>query len=158
MTAARERNLRFLLPATIFLAMTVLAAIAAIFLPLPWLPRPLSDFLFAMGLAVCLGAVWMIVAALRALRRAGTTVLAGGDPTQLVTTGPFGISRNPIYLGLAALLVGAGLALGQLWLFAAAVIAGLLVHRLVVLEEEHKLESRFGRAWREYRKRVRRWI
>lgn len=158
MTETGERNLRFLLPPAIFLTLTVLAAIAAIFLPLPWIPRPLSDFVFAMGLVIGLGALWIVIAALQALRRANTTVLAGRPAQRLVTSGPFGFTRNPIYLGLATLLVGAGLALGQPWLLIAAVIAGVLINRLVIIEEEHMLESRFGRAWRDYRKKVRRWI
>jgi protein-S-isoprenylcysteine O-methyltransferase Ste14 len=76
----------------------------------------------------------------------------------LVTGGPFAFTRNPIYLGNTMLMLGAGLVFGLLWFLPAAVIAAFLTQRIAIEAEEKHLESRFGRAYRDYRKKVRRWI
>jgi protein-S-isoprenylcysteine O-methyltransferase Ste14 len=91
-------------------------------------------------------------------------VKAGNDPrpdkpdTALVEAGPFGRSRNPIYLGF--LLVATGLALmwGTLWGWLGVVVLHGLLDRLVIAREEAYLARRFGAAYEAYRGRVRKWM
>jgi protein-S-isoprenylcysteine O-methyltransferase Ste14 len=78
--------------------------------------------------------------------------------TALITEGPFRFTRNPLYLSLALLYLGIALGLGVLWPIVLLPALMLLVQQLVVLREEAYLESRFGDAYRTYRKRVRRWL
>ena len=76
----------------------------------------------------------------------------------LIVTGPFAISRNPLYLGGNVLIFfGAALVLGSP---SALVItaAHIPLVDLFVRREEKQLEKRFGAAWLSYRERVRRWI
>lgn len=110
-------------------------------------------FLFVLGLASG-------VLGLTALQRAGTT----SDPRRpdraavLVTSGIYGYTRNPMYLGLAAALLG-----WAVWLSNVAALVGVVgfmayVHRFQILPEERALAARFGQAYEEYRRSVPRWL
>jgi protein-S-isoprenylcysteine O-methyltransferase Ste14 len=76
----------------------------------------------------------------------------------LITSGPYGFSRNPLYLGGNVLIfLGAALLLGS----PAAVlitIAHLPLVDLFIRREEKQLEQEFGDEWRRYRRQVRRWL
>jgi protein-S-isoprenylcysteine O-methyltransferase Ste14 len=94
-----------------------------------------------------------------ALRALGTSWRLGIDrdrPGALVTGGIFRRSRNPVYLGLALLAVGAFLVLGRLVLLVLAV-AFLLYFRLLIGREERFLAERYGDAYRGYARSVGRW-
>ncbi len=115
-------------------------------------PRPLA------GLFVAAGA---FVAALGVVkfRRRNTTV----DPRKpaaagvLVTSGIYRWTRNPMYLGLLALLVGWGVVLANAVAFlVVAGFAGYLT-RLQIVPEERALAERFPAEFAAYRARVRRW-
>jgi len=78
--------------------------------------------------------------------------------TTLVTTGPFRRSRNPMYIGLLAIMLGLAVAYENLWWLLLAVPAALAVRRWTVRPEESYLEDRFEDEYRSYRRRVRRWL
>jgi protein-S-isoprenylcysteine O-methyltransferase Ste14 len=91
-------------------------------------------------------------------RRAGTPVRPFLESTAMVTTGPFRRTRNPMYLGMLAVLTGAWLALGSL--SPAAVVAAffLLIRQWFIRHEEALLAARFGELYGDYCRRVRRWL
>jgi len=76
----------------------------------------------------------------------------------IVDTGPFGWSRNPIYLSMALMHVGVGVAVGSVWVLAMVLPACAVVHALVIRREEAFLERKFGQAYLDYRRRVRPWL
>jgi len=78
--------------------------------------------------------------------------------SELITTGPFRISRNPVYLGLMILLVGLAIALNSLWILFFAPLAMLVMQFHVVPREEACLEQLFPDAYPRYRQSVRRWL
>jgi protein-S-isoprenylcysteine O-methyltransferase Ste14 len=80
------------------------------------------------------------------------------EPTSLVTSGPFRFSRNPIYLGMASVLLGVAVLMGTLVTLAFPVIFVTLIEFFIIPGEERKLEKLFGEPYREYKKSVRRWI
>ncbi len=94
----------------------------------------------------------------RQLKQASTTVKPDALPTALVSTGAFRRTRNPMYLGMAAILAGAGLALGSLLGLGCAAVFAILTDRLYIAREEANLTTAFGAAYDEYRHAVRRWI
>jgi protein-S-isoprenylcysteine O-methyltransferase Ste14 len=103
---------------------------------------------------------WAIIAAgglviAEALRAATTTDLA--HPRRLVTSGPYAVSRNPMYVGWSLIHLGVGLAAGSVWVVGTLPLAGVLVHR-DVLAEERRLEEKFGDAYRRYCATVRRYL
>ena len=75
----------------------------------------------------------------------------------LVTDGPNALTRNPMYVGMALVLVGSGLLSGRPW---TAVAAGGLLATLTpqVEREEAALARTFGDEWTAYAGRVRRWL
>ena len=109
---------------------------------------------YSFGVASVVLVVWAIVE----LRRADTTVMPNGVSSTLVTTGPYGYFRNPIYLGEVLLLLCAAEVLKNIWFVVAAVVFALLVTVLQILPEERHLSAKFGAAYDAYRARTRRWI
>ncbi len=91
-------------------------------------------------------------------RRHHTTVNPRGDVNQLVTSGPFAFTRNPMYLSLIPLYIGGALAFQLPWAFVLLIPVFLLLNFGVIRPEERYLESVFGRAYLDYKKRVPRWI
>ena len=87
-----------------------------------------------------------------------TSILPGGATNLVLQSGPFRLSRNPLYVGLVALDVGLALLTGSFWalLFVPVGIAALVWG--AILPEERYLSAKFGAAYTAYRARVRRWL
>ncbi|MFO7301151.1 MAG: isoprenylcysteine carboxylmethyltransferase family protein [Acidobacteriota bacterium] len=95
----------------------------------------------------------------RTFDRAGTEVMPTSPVNSvLVTHGPFAYTRNPMYLGILIVLAGFALCIGTLTAWAAVVVFFLWVNFVSVPYEEAKMERQYGERFREYTRRVRRWI
>lgn len=86
------------------------------------------------------------------------TLAPWAPPKNLVLSGPYRYSRNPMYVGVALILLGWA---GYFWstslvMYAAAVV--VVFHLRVVLGEEPWLARTFGDQWSSYRARTRRWL
>jgi protein-S-isoprenylcysteine O-methyltransferase Ste14 len=80
-------------------------------------------------------------------------------PTEhLVVTGLYRYVRNPMYVGVAAVILGQAFLFGSIQLLGYALIVWLCFHVFVVLYEEPKLTGTFGDEYREFRRNVPRWI
>lgn len=79
-------------------------------------------------------------------------------PSTLVKTGPYTYSRNPIYLGVLLLLVGAFLLLKSITVLGITLWCYLLFRYSFIRWEEEHFEEKFGKEFVEYKKKVRRWI
>ncbi|MEM6937918.1 MAG: isoprenylcysteine carboxylmethyltransferase family protein, partial [Pseudomonadota bacterium] len=98
--------------------------------------------------------------AILAFRRARTTVnpLAPEKASAIVQAGPYRVTRNPMYLGMAIILLACVIGFGQPLNL---VLLGLFIAYLTAFQikpEERALEARFGDEYRRYRARVRRWL
>ena len=78
--------------------------------------------------------------------------------SQIVTTGIYGFTRNPIYLGFLLIVIGLPLNSGLIWGLLLAPLYILGMNRLVIEHEEAYLEKKFGEPYTSYRSRVRRWL
>jgi protein-S-isoprenylcysteine O-methyltransferase Ste14 len=78
-------------------------------------------------------------------------------PRRLVVGGPYGIVRNPMYVGAGLVLTGAALFYESTGLVVYAVLFALVIHAFVVLYEEPTLRRMFGGEYESYRGRVGRW-
>ena len=76
----------------------------------------------------------------------------------LIADGPFRLSRHPMYLGMALVVLGLGLVFGSATPFLVVAVFPAIVDRLHIAPEEAALEAAFGADWRAYASRVRRWI
>jgi protein-S-isoprenylcysteine O-methyltransferase Ste14 len=117
---------------------------------------------FGVRLAVALLAVgaWLALdgAAMVFFHRAGTSMVPMNPTTALVTSGPYRVTRNPMYVGMAFLYVALALAFGVLWALAFLPVVIVIVDRFVIAREEPYLERKFGQAYRDYKAGVRRWL
>lgn len=125
-----------------------------------WLgdPAPLGPWARPVGLVLLALVVPWDTWALVTMRRRRTAILPGAPTTSLITTGPFRMSRNPLYVGFTVLHASLALLLGSLWALAALPVAILAVLWGAILPEEAYLAGKFGSAYDDYRRRVRRWI
>lgn len=87
-----------------------------------------------------------------------TTIKPHEIPTSFEISGPYKMSRNPIYLGMASILTGTALLLGSIITFLTPVVFLIIMDKLFIPMEEKNLENKFGREYVNYKKRVRRWI
>jgi len=96
--------------------------------------------------------------AIRTFRKAGTNVPTVQSATVLVTHGIYRFSRNPIYVGMTAIFIGIALSIGSLWSLAFTLPVLAVMEFGVIRREERYLGAKFGQAYDDYRKRVRRWL
>jgi protein-S-isoprenylcysteine O-methyltransferase Ste14 len=124
---------------------------------LPSAPVP-QAVTWPVGGAMVVGGLALARSFFRALHGANTPVSPYSPSTALVTTGPYRLSRNPGYLGMALGYVGVAILSGAYWALVPLVPTLLLIDRGVIRREEHHLERRFGEEYLRYKARTRRWI
>lgn len=122
--------------------------------PIPWL---MHWVLVVIGVVLLLVALlWVLIAQ----AQMGDSWRIGIDSevkTALVQQGIFGLSRNPIFLGMQGMLLGLLLVLPNAVTLAIAVLGVALIQIQVRLEEDHLLRLH-GEDYRAYQRRVRRWL
>ena len=93
-------------------------------------------------------------------RRARTTVnpFAPERTVNIVSSGIYRLSRNPMYLGMACILTGWAVWLWQVQAVLGVVLFVAWITRFQIIPEERILTQKFGTEYRQYRQRVRRWI
>jgi protein-S-isoprenylcysteine O-methyltransferase Ste14 len=144
-----------ILPPVLLMIFTALMIALRQWLPgpdvVPWPYNWLGAILIIAGLTVTLTAG-------RRFHRIGTNIRTFNEPTLLVTDGLFAWSRNPMYLGMAASLVGLGIALGTLSPLLVAVAFIIIADRWYIRFEEAAMRRKFGDAYAAYTQRTRRWL
>jgi protein-S-isoprenylcysteine O-methyltransferase Ste14 len=112
----------------------------------------------ALVLAACGGL--LAASGFQAFGRAKTTI----NPTKieeassLVITGIYGYTRNPMYLGLAALLFAWAIYLANPWAALGPIAFILFITRFQIIPEERVLKAKFGKGYTAYQEKVRRWL
>lgn len=91
-----------------------------------------------------------------AVQAAGTTAVPGEAPRALVTTGPYQLTRNPMYVGLAVAYAGDAIAVPECWALVFLPLVLAYVTWSVIPVEEASLNGVPG--YDDYRGKVRRWI
>ena len=123
--------------------------------PLPFVPAPAAPWIG--GLVFALGAALLLWAS-ATMTGAGSNVPTSRPTIVIVETGPYRLTRNPIYLGFMLGLIGLALGFNSLWLLIAAAVFALVIRYGVVAREEAYLERKFGDVYRGYKAHVRRWL
>jgi protein-S-isoprenylcysteine O-methyltransferase Ste14 len=112
------------------------------------------------ALVIVISGAWFIALGLRAFHRFRTTF----DPTRphrvssFVTSGVYRVTRNPMYLGMAMILVAWAVLLASAWPFAGPVFWILYINRFQIKPEERILATKFGEEYSRYMASVRRWL
>jgi protein-S-isoprenylcysteine O-methyltransferase Ste14 len=110
------------------------------------------------GVSVVLAAGALFVSAVRTFRRAGTPVPGNRPTTAIVRAGPYGFSRNPIYLAFTLFQLGLAAWVNSLGVLLALLPALALMGLVVITREERYLETRFPSEYLPYKREVRRWL
>ena len=144
-------------PPSIYLAALLAGLLLNYFFPLSifFVPR-LAGLIIGVALTAVAG--FVIVASFQAFSLAKTNVEPWKPTTAIVTTGVYAFSRNPIYLAMTTLYLGAALLLNSLWILLLLAPVLLLINFGVIVREENYLTVKFGDEYAAYKKRVRRWI
>jgi protein-S-isoprenylcysteine O-methyltransferase Ste14 len=148
-------NLGLLRPPFVYLISIVSGAVIQLAKPLPFLPRTLAVLL---GAPLVLVAVVLFGYSVSTFRAAGTPVPARKPTTTIVRTGPYRMSRNPIYLSFLLFELGIAIWANSMWLLATLGAAVVLIHYVVIPREEQYLERKFGAQYLDYKASVRRWL
>ena len=153
---AQGAAVRFPFPPLLFAApLAVSLAVNKFLYPLA---LPAIPGISAVGGTLAAAGVGLGLSAVATMVRHRTTVVPHHPVTQLVTAGPYRISRNPMYAGMAVASVGVALLAGTWWPLVALPVSVLATSRLVIEPEEDYLGGRFGAEYERFRTRVRRWF
>lgn len=110
------------------------------------------------GITMALIAALLTFTGIVTMKRARTHVDPYKATSNIVTTGPFRFSRNPLYLSLTLLYIGAALAIPMLWSLATLPLALIIMQWGVIGREERYLEKKFGEEYLKYKESTPRWI
>lgn len=111
-----------------------------------------------LGIVPILAGITIATLSVRRFSRAETGIVPFDEATTLVTGGLYQYTRNPMYLGMFMILIGAALMMGSIspllpvWLFM------LVIRYNFVAGEERFLEAAFGQDYLDFKIKVRRWL
>jgi protein-S-isoprenylcysteine O-methyltransferase Ste14 len=101
------------------------------------------------------GRSWLAVLRFKGV---GTTVRPDRAPSSLVIAGPYKITRNPMYLGLALVYLGIAIADQSIWALILFPFILIVIQHWAIGAEEAFLERRFGTDYSSYKASVARWL
>ena len=143
------------LPPTHFFTYLIISVILHLILPI----KQIISFPYnLLGIILIIAGIILNLWADRIFKDQKTTVKPDEKPTSLIDYGPFKISRNPMYLGMTIILVGAGIILGSISSFSGSLLFLLVMGFYFIPDEERKMKESFGSDFEDYKKKVRRWI
>ena len=124
------------------------------------IPLPVSSATPVRALSWIFVLMWaaLTAASIGLFRRSRTSMLPVRPAANLVIRGPYRITRNPMYVGLAFLTIGLGLFINSWWPIILLVPTVVVVQQFVIVREENYLRRRFGGQYDAYTKQVRRWL
>ncbi len=153
MAAGERRGLN--VPPVYFMVALLLMALLHQVLPLARLFSAPYRYAGIVLMALALGLIlWAAVL----FRLAGTGIVPFSPATALVTRGPYRFTRNPMYLGMTGVLLGAAVLMGTLSPLAVIPAFMALIADHFIAPEEALLERSFGAPYLAYKTQVRRWL
>jgi protein-S-isoprenylcysteine O-methyltransferase Ste14 len=118
------------------------------------IPEPLRwAGIAVIALAVALGA-WAAVL----FKRSKTGIVPFSESTAVVESGPYRFTRNPMYVGMALILLGAAILMRSLTPLVAPLALVLIIHYRFIVHEEAHMERALGASYLAFKSRVRRWL
>lgn len=144
-------------PPLVFLGTLIAGVLVHGFLaPLP-MGLPLGMRIVAAAAAAVPGLVFM-GGAIILFRRTGQDPKPWVCTPEIISTGIYRISRNPMYVGMALIQTAIGAGLDNWWVIIFVPVSLVIVHLTAVRHEESYLERKFGDQYTRYKATVRRWI
>jgi protein-S-isoprenylcysteine O-methyltransferase Ste14 len=153
--AADVANVGLMRPPFVYLTSLVSGVVIHLAMPLPVLPKTLA---VPVGVPLVAVAIALFSYSVGKFLAASTPVTGLRPSTVIVRTGPYRLSRNPIYLAFSVFQLGVAIWVNSVWLLATLVGAVTLMHYVVMPREEQYLERKFGAEYLDYKASVRRWL
>jgi protein-S-isoprenylcysteine O-methyltransferase Ste14 len=142
-------------PPVIFAAVLALGFILDWRWPASFLPDGWS---LPLGFIIIFLAANIKLFAVRELVRIKSNLNVYRPTNDIATSGPYGMSRNPIYAGIVLLNIGIACFVNSLWIFLLTTVLVPMLLKGVIEPEEAYLEQKFGDKYLRYKVKVRRWI
>lgn len=99
-----------------------------------------------------------MAAAIGLFRSTGQDPKPWESTPEIISTGIYGFTRNPMYLAMGFLQGGIGLMLVNVWVISLVPVTWFAIYRIAIRHEESYLEQKFGSVYQDYKKSVRRWL
>jgi protein-S-isoprenylcysteine O-methyltransferase Ste14 len=144
-----------IMPTNYFIAFLALSIALHFLFPIKKVVYP--PYTYAGFIMILFGAI-MNLWTDRLFKENNTTVKPYLEPTSLITSGPFSLSRHPMYLGMASVLLGVAVNHGTIITFVFPLLFVILMEILFIPFEEETLIRIYGVDYRDYQSKVRRWI
>jgi protein-S-isoprenylcysteine O-methyltransferase Ste14 len=122
------------------------------------LPFAFPKILVWLGYLLILVGIGLAFSAAGRFMKAHTTLDPHGSVNEIVTSGPYRFSRNPIYLGFVCLLIGFPFIFRTYWGLILSPVFMISLYQLIIKHEESYLEKKFGDSYTSYKSRVGRWL
>lgn len=110
------------------------------------------------GFLLFVGAIATVKWSFNTMEAAGTTVPTDTPVDAIVKDGPYQYSRNPIYTAFLFGFIGLSFMANSLWMFLMVIPLFFALALGVIIPEEEYLLQTFGEDYKEYKKKVRRWL
>lgn len=149
-----EQKRKIVPPIYLLLTLLIMAALHFGAPIAPIIDPPLSYS----GVALIILGITIAAIAARAFARAGTPIVPFEPSTALVVGGLYRVSRNPMYLGLVVILLGAGVLFGTVSPFLTIPVFVWIIQKMFIEAEETFLEEIFGAQYLAYKGKVPRWL
>ena len=117
-----------------------------------------KSVLIAVGVILALAGIMLVTRTRREFARYRQPTDPGQATSQLITTGVFAYSQNPLYLGGILFLAGIALAFRLTWGLILLVPSVVACHYILIVPEERYLAHKFGEQYRQYTATVHRWV
>ena len=143
-----------LLPPHVAIVSLIIVVVLHYLIPTPLISKPYNYF----GILFFIVGLLLLFWSFGLFKKKETPILPGQKPTALVIEGPYKFTRNPMYLGVTAALLGIALYLGDTLAFSSPIIFFAFVSIRFIPREENLMEKLFGKKYLDYKKKVRRWL
>jgi protein-S-isoprenylcysteine O-methyltransferase Ste14 len=144
-----------IIPPLVYLAGIIIGFLLSIWMPTNMVRNSVA---WTVGGVVFFCGAVLAGSAISNFKGVGTTVRPDRAASTLVIAGPYKVTRNPMYLGLALVYLGITIADQSIWALILLPVVLVIIQRWAIEPEEAFLEKRFGANYINYKGRVRRWL
>tara|TARA_R110000824_G_scaffold299851_1_gene487950 strand:- start:203 stop:691 length:489 start_codon:yes stop_codon:yes gene_type:complete len=119
---------------------------------------PVLDWVMVAGAIAALAGMSFMFAGTGRFRKLGNNLEPWKHSNQIVSSGVYRYTRNPMYLGMSLLYFSLALWFRSSWAVILLPVAILVIRTQVIAREERYLAAKFGDEYLAYKAKVRRWI
>lgn len=142
-------------PPLMLLAMLLVGGILNRFFPAPFVNE---TFRWPLGILFLIVGLGIILYSAKLFQKAQTKIEPWKTTSNIIQTGVYKYSRNPIYLSFVVIGLGVAFVANSLWIAISMIPLMWILNIFVIQKEEKYLATKFGSEYLDYKSRVRRWL